>query len=108
VKRGLEFSEENLALDIIAQVGPGGTFMTNKHTVKWMRSAALMTRLADREPREVWRNKGALDTHKRALQRARDILCQPNPAIFTPEIEERIRMQFKTLVPGNATAPQGW
>jgi trimethylamine--corrinoid protein Co-methyltransferase len=108
VKRGLEFSEENMAVDIIAQVGPGSTFMTNKHTVKWMRSAALMPRLADREPREIWRTKGAQDTHTRALQRARDILCQPNPAVFTAEVEDRIRAQFTSLVAGDALLPQDW
>ena len=73
-----------------------------------MRSAALMTRLADRDPREVWRTKGALDTHARALQRARDILGQPNPAVFSPEVEERIRSQFATLVAGDAVVPQDW
>ncbi|MCK4316314.1 MAG: trimethylamine methyltransferase family protein, partial [Anaerolineae bacterium] len=30
VKRGLEFSEENLALDTIAEVGPGGTFIDTR------------------------------------------------------------------------------
>src|SRR5665648_969635 len=32
VVRGMEFSEDNLALDVIAQVGPGGDFMKSKHT----------------------------------------------------------------------------
>jgi trimethylamine--corrinoid protein Co-methyltransferase len=108
VKRGLEFSEENLALDVIAQVGPGSTFMTNKHTVKWMRTSALMTRLADRDPREVWQNKGAPDTHSHALQRAREILSVPNPVTFSEEIEKHIRSQFPTLIPGESTKPQGW
>ena len=41
VKRGLEFDEEELALDVIAQGGPGGSFMVDPHTVKRMKTAAL-------------------------------------------------------------------
>ena len=108
LKRGLEFSEENLALNVIAEVGPGGTFMTHKHTVQWMRTVALMPKLADRDPRQVWENKGALDTHARAWQRARQILSKENPAVFSPEIEARIRAQFEGLVAGKSHLPEGW
>lgn len=108
VKRGMEFNEDNLAINVIAEVGPGGTFMTHKHTVKWMRTAALMPRLADRDPRQVWHNKGALDTHAHALQRARDILSKENPVVFSAEVEKRIREYFTTLVAGDAKPLQGW
>ena len=42
VKRGMEFSEENLALDVIANVGPGGAFLSHAHTMEFMRTAALL------------------------------------------------------------------
>ena len=48
IKRGFEFSEEDLALDVIAKVGPGGSFMIHPHTVKRMKTTALLTTLADR------------------------------------------------------------
>jgi trimethylamine--corrinoid protein Co-methyltransferase len=108
IKRGMEFNEDNLALDVIASVGPGGTFMTHRHTVKWMRSSAIMPNIADRDPREVWLNKGALDTQARALQRAREILNKDNPVIFPPDVEDRIRKQFPGLVSGNSRLPEGW
>jgi trimethylamine--corrinoid protein Co-methyltransferase len=108
IKRGMEFSEDNLALDVIANVGPGGTFMTHRHTVKWMRTTAIMPKIADRDPREVWLNKGALDTHARALQRAHEILNKENPVIFPPEVDDRIRKQFPGLVSGNSRLPEGW
>jgi len=95
IKRGLEFSEENLALDVIAKVGPGGSFMVNPHTIKRMKSTALLTKLADREARTQWEKKGALDTQSRAMLRVREILAHDNPAIFTPEVDERIRSLFK-------------
>jgi trimethylamine--corrinoid protein Co-methyltransferase len=107
IKRGMEFSQDNMALDIIAEIGPGGTFMTHRHTVKWMKTSALMTKIADRDPREVWKNKGANDTHARALTRARQILSKPNEFAFTKEIEDQIRKRFPDLVAGDLKNSHG-
>jgi len=96
--RGLEFSEENLALDVIAEVGPGGNYMVHEHTLKWMKHAALMTKIADRNPREVWQVKGSLDTQARALKRAQEILNQESSAEFSPEVDQCIRAHFVGLV----------
>ena len=51
VHRGLEFSEENLALDEIAAVGPGGSYMGRKHTKARMRTTAVLPKLAARDMR---------------------------------------------------------
>ena len=108
IRRGIEFSEENLALDIIAQVGPGGTFMTHRHTRKWMKTVALLPTIADREPREGWEKKGALDAQTRAMQRVREILTRENPAVFSPDADAQIRAAFEGLVAGNSIPPAGW
>ena len=108
VQRGLEFSEENLALDVIARVGPGGTFMLDDHTVGLMKTTAFTPRISDRDMREVWVSKGSLDARVRALRRARDVMRRDNPAVFSPEIDARIRAQFEGLVAGEARLPEGW
>jgi len=108
VKRGFEFSEEELALDVIAKVGPGGSFMMSPHTVKRMKTVALLPKLADRDAREAWESKGALDTQARAMRRVREILARESPAVFSPEVDARIRAQFEGLAPGNLEIPKGW
>jgi trimethylamine--corrinoid protein Co-methyltransferase len=102
IKRGLEFSEENLALDVIAEVGPGGMFMDHLHTLKRMRTTAFLPEIADRHPRQQWEAGGAKDAHARGLERAREILSQDNPAVLAPEVEARIRAVFRDLVAGDA------
>jgi trimethylamine--corrinoid protein Co-methyltransferase len=102
VKRGLEFSEENLALDVIAEVGPGGMFMDHLHTLKRMRTTALLPEIADRHSRPQWEAEGAKDAHARGLERAREILSRDNPAALAPEVEARIRAAFSDLVAGDA------
>jgi trimethylamine--corrinoid protein Co-methyltransferase len=108
VKRGLEFSQENLALDVIAGVGPGGTFIDTRHTLKRMRTTALLPEIADRDTRDQWEEKGALDSQARAMQRVREILTRDNPAVFAPDVDARIRAEFEGLVAGDAVLPPGW
>ncbi len=108
IKRGIEFSEDELAIDVIAQVGPGGSFMTNPHTMKRMKTAGLLPTLADRNARAQWQAKGSMDTYARAQQRARELLARPRSTVFTTEVEARIHAEFAGLVPVGLEVPAGW
>jgi trimethylamine---corrinoid protein Co-methyltransferase len=100
LKRGITFNEEELALQVIAQIKPGGSFMMSPHTARRMKSEALLTRLADREARETWEKKGSLDTHDRAMLRVNEILAHDIGGLIPAEVEAQVRMQFKDLVSG--------
>lgn len=102
VRRGLEFSEDNLALDVISDVGPGGMFLDHRHTLKQMRSTPFLPEIADRRPRDRWQTDGAEDAGARAMRRVRDILTRDNPAVFSPDVDAQIRAEFKDLVSGDA------
>jgi len=108
MERGLEFSEENLAIGTIAKVGPGGNFMMENCTMKWMKTAGLLTKISDRDTREVWLQKGALDSQAKGWQRARQILSHPNPAVISPEVDALIHAEFPGLVSSEAALPEGW
>jgi trimethylamine--corrinoid protein Co-methyltransferase len=108
VKRGIEFSEENLALGVIAESKPGGSFITNPHTMKRMKTAALLTKLADRDARTIWEKKGSPDTHTRAMTRVREILTKDIPSFISPDVDARIRAEFVGLVAGNLEVPEGF
>jgi trimethylamine--corrinoid protein Co-methyltransferase len=98
LKRGFVVNDDELALQVIAQTKPGGSFMMNPHTAKRMRSEALLPKLADREARETWEKKGSLDTNSRALQRANEILNHAGVDLIPTEVDNRIRSRFKGLV----------
>ena len=76
---GIVVDDETLALDAIRAVGPGGTFLTQKHTKQHMR-ALWQNRFMDRRPYSTWEEKrdGARDW---ARQAAQNILKthQPDP-----------------------------
>ncbi len=102
--RGVEFSEDNLALDVIGQVGPGRAFVDTRDTLRRARTEAFLPHVADRQNRALWQAAGAQDAQARALERARSILQWGNPAAFGPELDARIRAQFSGLAPGEAKA----
>ena len=87
LKRGITFNEDELALEVIAQIKPGGSFMMSPHTAKRMKSEALLPKLADREAREIWEKKGALDTHARATLRVNEILAHAGPDMIPVELD---------------------
>jgi trimethylamine--corrinoid protein Co-methyltransferase len=105
---GLEFSDDNLALEIIAEVGPGGMYADNLHTVQRMKSTGLLPEIADRDPRQLWLERGGLDSQARAMRRVHDILTRPNNAGFTEELDEQIRRTFQGLVMAELKPPDGW
>ncbi len=101
LQRGLDFSSENLALDVIAEVGQGGSFVECQHTFNNMRNTAVMPKVATREMHADWDQTGRLDAGTRALQEASKILIQDNPARFSDEIDAQIRSRFANLVAGD-------
>ncbi len=81
--------------------------MMNPHTLKRMKTEALLPRLADREAREAWEKKGSPDTATRAKHRVREILSQESAVIFSPEVEANLRAHFADLVPAQLEVPDG-
>lgn len=104
INRGMEFNEANFALGVIAEIGPGGTYIDNPHTLKHMRTTAVLPKVATREIRTTWEDKGRPDVNILAMNEARKILTRDNPAVFSEDVDRKIRARFEGLVAGNA----GW
>jgi trimethylamine--corrinoid protein Co-methyltransferase len=92
---GIVVNEENLALDVIREVGPGGNFLTQKHTRKHMRKLWLHT-LMNRRPYSEWEEKrdGAKDW---ALERAKKILSTHQPEPLDPKLEVELRKIIQSV-----------
>lgn len=91
VKRGISFNEDDLAVDLIKQIGPGGSYIVAKHTISRMKIEAVMTKIADRDARTIWEKKGALDTQARAMNKVREILASNMTPLISPEVEHAVR-----------------
>ena len=100
MKRGVSFSEEDLALNLIKEIGPGGSFITAKHTINRMKTEAVMTKIADRDARTIWEKKGSTDIQSRAMKKVRDVMAANTTPLISPELDEEIRAKFPGLVAG--------
>lgn len=85
--RGLDVSEQALALDIIDSVGPGGHYLTQEHTMMHFRDA-WYSELFDRRGFNTWSQNGAKDLTTRVRERTLDLMAAPPPASLD---EEKVR-----------------
>jgi trimethylamine--corrinoid protein Co-methyltransferase len=88
--RGIEVSDETLALDAVDAVGPGGTFVAADHTAAHFRDELLLSPFFDALP---WGVGDSLDRErfeKRAAARARELLAEERPPVLTPDQERAI------------------
>ena len=78
--RGVEVTEEALGFDAIcAAVLGDGHFLGGAETHAAMERDYFYPTLADRDPPQVWADKGALQAWDRAKSRAREILATHRP-----------------------------
>ena len=93
---GVRVDESTLAFDAIKKVGPGGHFVSSRHTRRHMRGEQYMPQLSDRENRDTWKAMGAKDTRTRAKEKVLQILKQSPKSL----ISENIRHRIKKEIPG--------
>ena len=98
VMAGIVVDDETLALDAIRAVGPGGNFLTQRHTKVHLRDL-WVPRLMDRRPYEVWeeRRDGARDW---ARARAQEILSTYQPEPLDPALDEEMGRIIATVEVG--------
>jgi trimethylamine--corrinoid protein Co-methyltransferase len=86
--QGIVVNEETLALDAIRQVGPGGTYLMQRHTRAHMRER-WQPELMDRRPYEAWERQkdGA---RQWALAKAQQILREYHPEPLDPALHAEL------------------
>ncbi len=99
VLKGIEVDEERLALEAIADVGPGGNFMMSPHTIKHMRNEFFIGNgVSDAMSRDHWEKAGALDARSRARSIAKKLLADSEESRLGDEVEAAIRARFNILL----------
>ena len=91
--RGIEITPETLGLDTIDRIGPGGTFLTDPHTMENYRSVWYPSTF-DRRNQESWQKAGGLDARERARERARELIMNHEPE----PIEDAILAELDEII----------
>jgi len=87
---GIRVDEETLAFDLMKEAGPGGQFVTARHTRRHMRTEQYRPRLSDREDRERWNAQGGRDARARAAEQVREILDRPLASAIPGEVRQAL------------------
>ncbi len=83
--------EETLALDAIAEVGPGGHFFGTGHTLARYETAFYAPILSDWRNYETWREAGALTAAQRANAIWKQLLADFQPPPLDVAKEEALK-----------------
>jgi trimethylamine--corrinoid protein Co-methyltransferase len=97
VMTGIEVNEETLAVDVIDEVGPGGTFLAHPHTRKWFRKEQYFPSLFDRRKYEDWVRHGRKDAVQRASERVQEILKDHWPEPLPKDVIKRMEDYIKKV-----------
>jgi trimethylamine--corrinoid protein Co-methyltransferase len=92
---GVPSEDEDLALSVIEEVGPGGHFLAHPHTLRNMRRQ-WQPRVFGRESWEDWDGAGRPRPRDLARERARQILAEHRPAPLAAEVANGIQEVIAT------------
>jgi len=88
---GIEVSEETLALQVIADVGPGRQFLEHDHTLKHLRRTMWVPYVTDRGGYDAWIAGGSKDYATRAREYARQLVRSHRPQALASSVETSLR-----------------
>jgi len=88
--RPLAVDRDSLALEIIEEVGPGGSFLTHRHTFNLFRTELWQPGLFERRNWQSWEAEGAKEIHRVCLERVREMLAKKPEPLLPPEVEAAI------------------
>ncbi|MDX1523109.1 MAG: trimethylamine methyltransferase family protein [Anaerolineae bacterium] len=86
-----EISDETLALDMIAEVGPGGHHLGTPHTQARFQTEFYQPFLSDRLNYETWAAGGEFDAVRRAHLIWKDLLAQYQPPAIDPGLADALQ-----------------
>jgi trimethylamine--corrinoid protein Co-methyltransferase len=89
--RGVQVSEDTLALDVIREIGHGGNFLTHDHTASFFRKELYFPQLFRRLTIDQWEARGGKSILEEAHQHVQDVLSTAGPAPLPDGADEELQ-----------------
>jgi len=97
--RGIDVSEETLAVDLICETGQSGDYLTKSHTAKWFKKELYIPPLTiDKLNRTKWEKGGKTDIFDRAKKETEHILENHKPKPLGAEREALLDKAFRNIM----------
>jgi len=89
VVAGIPVTDDTMAVEDIAKVGPFGDFLSLDSTLKHMRELS-QPEVLDRRVREDWEARGSKELYTTCLEKARDVLREYHPEPVPDDVAARV------------------
>ncbi len=86
---GVVVNDETLALDVIEELGPTGSYIGHAHTMRHYKEP-FYSKLIDKNPYSVWEKRGATTMEQRAGKIVDEILAKHNPEPLPVDVQQAI------------------
>jgi trimethylamine--corrinoid protein Co-methyltransferase len=90
VLAGISVTDDTLAVDVIREVGHGGSYLQHDHTVRHFRQQLFFPDLFRRQTIEQWVKSGSPLSHQLAHRRVQDLLAQAGPVTLPPGADQAL------------------
>lgn len=97
VLQGIPVNDESMAVDVIRQVGAGGHFLMEEHTMTHMKTAHVSPRLIDRTNRDAWLEQGRPSLFSKANQEVIHLLETHKPDPLPEKVAAEIRLTIEQM-----------
>ena len=95
--RGIEVNDESLALDVIANVGPGGNFMAQRHTFDNFKKEWFFPKLFNRRRHQDWDAEGRPDLAANAQKKLLNIIEKHQPKQLDEQVKSKVHEIVQNL-----------
>lgn len=89
--REIKTDDATMGIDVIEEVGPGGSFLPTEHTADHFRDELWFPELSDRRYYEAWRRDDAMDTERRCAARRDYILKHHRAAPLAEDLSRELK-----------------
>ncbi|UCB45705.1 MAG: trimethylamine methyltransferase family protein [Spirochaetota bacterium] len=89
--KGINVTDDELAIDVIDRVGPGGHFLSDDHTLKYYKERFWFPKLIDRSNIETWIGEGKKTLKHRVEAKMYDILKTHSPIPIDENVLKGLR-----------------
>jgi trimethylamine--corrinoid protein Co-methyltransferase len=95
--RGIEVSDETLAVNLIREVNFSGHYLNQRHTARYFRREHFVPRLIIRDGYEAWEKASRKTVLDRARERMEEILAAHRPRELDPAVERELRAYLEMV-----------
>lgn len=92
--QGIEVSNNTLAVDVIQEVGPGGNYLTSKHTVNNLRKEVYISKIWERGLPSTLNETALLE---RAAARVEEILASHHPLAISSDCAKEMKAIWRKV-----------